>query len=124
MEEYRYKLAQISFGDFTKIMKRLKNLGDKSSGQNRGVFTDPLKKKIDRAAKRTVLTPTDRFGNEIPPTKDPSEIHPRQTSVAKNKEYEIDKDGNLIKESMVLLRSKIRKIVEETIREIALEKMI
>lgn len=124
VEEYRYKLAQISFGDFTKIMKRLKNLGNTPSEQNRGVFTDPLKKKVERSAQRTVLTPTDKRGNDILPPKDPNAIHPRQISVAQNKDFEIDKDGNPIKEGRInnenreILKNKIRKIVKESISEL------
>lgn len=94
VEQYTYKLENLSKGDFEKIIKRLKRLETEQI-----VFTDPLKKKPSKRAKRDVLTPDDKDGNPISPSS--NQVHPRQTIVANNKDNEVDFDGNILEKNIL-----------------------
>lgn len=91
IEQYEYRIDKINIKDFNKIINTLKKL------ESQGVFNDPLRKRPNVKANRRVLTPLDKNGNELSPTL--NRIHSRQVSVDTNKDYEIDKDGNIIKDN-------------------------
>lgn len=97
VEQYRYPFKNISFDDFKKIIRKLKNLNNPEINQY-GVFTDPFKNNPSKRASRTILTPTDEDDNDLPIPSTPNRIHPRQLSVVNNQYFEIDKDGNVINE--------------------------
>ncbi|MBR4388484.1 MAG: hypothetical protein IKT00_04815 [Prevotella sp.] len=104
VEQYVYRMDKLSKKDFKKFISKLKSLNDNT------VFQDPLKKKASKKAARKVLVPQTSDGNEVPPTN--NAIHPRQSIVVKNKEHEIDADGNVIKDNKASL---INNIIAETI---------
>lgn len=119
VEQYTYRMDNLSKTDFISFIKKLKVLdGNK-------VFTDPFKKKPNKRATRNVLTPQTMSGEDIPPTNNP--VNPRQTIVANNKDYEVDAEGNIIKDwrlrghgrsAIKLHESDIRRIVRNVINEI------
>ena len=119
IEQYVYRMENMSTKDFTKFIKRIKSLdGNK-------VFTDPFKKKPKKRARRNVLTPQTMDGKDIPSTNNP--VNPRQAIVANNKDYEVDAEGNVIKDWKLrsngkcvirLHESDIRRIVSDIINEI------
>ena len=119
VEQYVYRLENLSMKDFKKIVNRIKML------EQQGVFNDPLKKKPSKKANRTVLSPTDKYDNEIPNTTNP--IHPRQTAVDANRKYEVDEFGNIIrdwvenKNVIRLTESDLKRIIIETLTEILIE---
>lgn len=98
VEQYRYNADKISFSDFKKIIKRLKN----SPNSTHGVFTDPLKKDPSKRAYREILIPTDDRGRQIPrPSIESNLVNPRQLAVAEYEDdssVEVDKNGNVINE--------------------------
>ena len=96
-------MENLSINDFMKFLKRIKSL-DKDK-----VFTDPFKKKPSKKAKRNVLTPQNKDGEDIPSTNNP--INPRQAIVVQNKDFEVDADGKLIKE----INKHIERMVKESI---------
>lgn len=93
VEQYTYKLSNLSKSDFLKIIKRLQRIE-----RDPIVFTDPLKNKPNKRARRDVLTPDDKDGNPIPSSN--NSVHPRQTIVNNNKNNEIDFDGNIIEKQL------------------------
>lgn len=113
VEQYVYKMDNLSKRDFTKFIKRLKTLDSNT------VFRDPFKKKASKRAARTVLTPQTSSGENIPPTNNP--IHSRQSAVVRNKDHEVDAQGNVIKDGM---ERKINNIVVETIYRYLRENLI
>lgn len=90
VEQYVYRIDNLSMKDFKKIINNIKRL------EQQGVFRDPLKRKPSKRARRTVLSPTDKKDNEIPNTNNP--IHPRQNVVDANRNNEVDEFGNVVKE--------------------------
>ena len=110
VEQYIYRLDSLSMKDFIKIVNKLKLL------EQQGVFNDPFRKKPAKKANRTVLSPTDKDGKEI--SKTINNIHPRQTVVDNNRDYEVDEKGNVIRESKLIkiTENDLRKIIENTIR--------
>lgn len=109
IEQYQYRLDTLSYKDFIKVIKQLKNL------EINNVFTDPLKTKTNKRASRKVLTPTDAEGNDIPSSN--NIVHPIQTVVASNPDNEVDKDGNIIEK-------KIREIIKEELTKSEVSSMI
>lgn len=103
VEQYWYRPEKLTVKDFKKLISTMKKLGDEDK-----VFNDPLRKKPDRKANRTVLTPLDYDGNKIPSTRNP--VHPRQTVVAQNRYNEVDALGRIVKDS-------VRKITSPYIME-------
>lgn len=98
VEQYRYNANKISFSDFKKIIKKLKN----SHNTQYGVFTDPLKRDPSKRAAIDILVPRDENGHKIPiPNKHSNLVNPRQIIVAEheNDNLEIDKNGNIINET-------------------------
>lgn len=91
VEQYVYKLDNLSEKDFKKVINQIKRL------EQEGVFNDPLRKKPSKRANRSVLTPTDQTNQPIPPTT--NAVNPRQTIVGINKDHEVDKDGKVISDS-------------------------
>lgn len=106
VEQYVYRISQIEKSDFVKIIKRIKAIS------NNNVFTDPLKNKPSKLAKRTVLQPQDIDGNNIPNSN--NKVHSRQTIVAANKEKEVDVNGNILSETINI--KELIKIIEESIK--------
>lgn len=106
VEQYQYKLSNLSKSDFLKIIKRLKKLETDNI-----VYTDPLKNKPCKRAARNVLTPDDINGNPVHPST--NNVHLRQTVVANNKNNEIDINGNIIENK---LYNKIMKAISEVIQ--------
>lgn len=110
VEQYEYKLSNLDKSDFLKIIKVLQRLENEQV-----VFTDPLKKKPSKYAKRTVLTPDDKDGNPISPSTNP--VHPRQTIVANNKDKEVDFNGNIIEKQLYeSIIKDISKIIKENLK--------
>ena len=107
VEQYVYRMENLSKNDFLKFLKKLKML------DNNKVFTDPFKKKPKKKAARTVLIPRTTDEKEVPPTNNP--VHPRQTIVANNKDYEVDADGNLIKETKRWLNQIVKEVIYEAL---------
>jgi hypothetical protein len=103
VEQYAYRMENLSKNDFISLIKKIKSLGDSK------VFTDPFKNKPTKRANRHVLTPQTIDGDDVPPTSNP--VHPRQTKVVQNKENEVDANGNVIKEY-------IERIVKKAIYEV------
>lgn len=120
VEQYVYRLDNLSYNDFLKVINQVKRLSaDK-------VFSDPLMKKPDKKANRTVLEPDDEDGKPIPQNTNP--IHPRQKAVASNKDFEVDEKGNIIKElksnkymKKTINEAQLRDIVKESVRRILKE---
>ena len=120
VEQYHYRLDHISMDDFKKVIKRIKQL------EQEGVFTDPFKKKLNKKANRKVLTPLDKDGKEIPDSTNP--IHSRQSVVGANRDYEVDKDGVVIRDNkkmfgriikektLHLTESQLRQVISKSIR--------
>lgn len=104
VEQYAYQMATLSKNDFLTFIKKLKTLGSDK------VFKDPFKKKPTKRATRNVLTPQTMGREDIPPTNNP--VHPRQTIVANNKDFEVDAEGNLIKE----MNRYIERMIDESVR--------
>lgn len=100
VEQYVYRLDNLDVKDFKKVISQIKNLGKD------GVFNDPLRKKPSKRANRKVLTPNDQTDQPIPPSN--NQVNPRQSVVTANKDNEVDKDGNVIKDS-----KKRRGIIEQ-----------
>ncbi len=107
VEQYVYKTENLSKKDFLKFIKKIKALDGKN------VFKDPFKKKPSKKATRKVLTPQASDGSVIPSTNNP--VHPRQEIVANNKDYEVDADGNIIRDSRIREKD-LEKIVNEVIK--------
>ncbi len=103
VEQYAYQMKNLSKKDFISLIKKLKVLGDDK------VFTDPFKKKPKKRANRQVLTPQTMAGEDIPPAN--NAVNPRQTIVVNNKEYEVDAEGDIIKNN----KQYINNIISETI---------
>lgn len=103
VEQYAYQMKNLSKKDFISLIKKLKVLGDDK------VFTDPFKKKPKKRANRNVLTPQTMAGKDISPAN--NAVNPRQTIVANNKEYEVDAEGSIIKDS----KQYINNIISEAI---------
>ena len=120
VEQYHYRLDHLSMDDFKKIINRIKQL------EQEGVFNDPFKKKPNKRANRKVLTPLDKDGKDIPNTANP--IHSRQTVVSTNPDYEVNKDGVIVKDSknlfgriikertLHLTESQLRQVISKSIR--------
>lgn len=114
IEQYAYKMDSLSLKDFKRIISKLKHLDDNT------VFNDPFKKKPNKIARRTVLTPTDEKGNKIPNNTNP--IHQRQIAVANNPDKEVDAFGNVIKDNIhhyinnVLTENYLHKLIIQTIK--------
>ena len=107
VEQYWYHINNLSKNDFKVFTKKLKSLG------NDNVFTDPLKKKSSKRASRSVLEPQKEDGTVILPSTNP--VHPRQTAVANNKDYEIDAGGNIIEKRLFVI---IDNIITEEINKL------
>ena len=105
VEQYVYRMDKLSISDFTKFINRVKSLDENK------VFTDPFKKKPQKRALRKVLTPQTEDGEDVPPSN--NAVHPRQTIVAQNREQEVDAEGNLIKETRMLIEQIVRQIIYE-----------
>lgn len=114
VEQYAYKMDSLSLKDFKRIISKLKHLDDNT------VFNDPFKKKPNKIARRTVLTPTDEKGNKVPNNTNP--IHQRQIAVANNPDKEVDAFGNVIKDNIhhyinnVLTENYLHKLIIQTIK--------
>lgn len=89
IEQYVYKLDNLSIKDFKRVINQIKRLNETN------VFTDPLRQKVSKKANRTPLTPNDIENNPIPRTN--NHIHPRQTVVIDNPNYEVDAHGEILK---------------------------
>lgn len=109
VEQYVYRMDALSKKDFLSFLKKIKAL------DNSKVFKDLFRKKPTKKAQRTVLEPDKEDGTPVPPST--NTVHPRQRIVAQNKDYEIDAQGDIIKDSRkrrkVILESTIRRIVSE-----------
>lgn len=90
VEQYEYRLDNLSMKDFHKIINRIKRL------EQDGVFTDPFRKKPSKKANRRVITPHDEQGNKIQMPSDPNALNSRQRAVAGDENHEFDKEGNPI----------------------------
>lgn len=118
VEQYLYRIDNISKKDFIKIINQLKKLEDDL------VFLDPLKKKVKKRANRQVLTPIDVYsGNPVPSTKNP--VSARQTIVAKNKYKEVDKDGNVLehkkKKTLIITEQQYNDLINKSFRTLLTE---
>lgn len=109
IEQYHYRLDNLEYKDFIKVINQLKNI------ESYGVFNDPLRKKPSKRANRNIVTPTDKDDKPIDKNNNP--INKRQTIVANNKDKEIDADGNIIE-------SKIRKFIHEELTKQDVNSMI
>ena len=102
VEQYKYRIDSLSKSDFKKFVNCLKSLNDNK------VFSDPFRKKPSKKASRTILEPQDENGNPVPASV--NNIHARQNIVLKNKNNEIDANGNIITEIITrIVREEVKK---------------
>ena len=82
VEQYVYKLDNLSIKDFKKVIAQIKRLNETT------VFTDPFKKKTNKRANRKTIVPNDL--NDYPISPKNNTIHPRQSIVINNPYNEVD----------------------------------
>lgn len=109
VEQYQYRLDNLGMNDFNNVIREIKQLNLNH------VFTDPLKKKPNKRAKRDVLIPTDLEGNDVPSSA--NTVHPRQTVVATHTENEVDAQGNVIPRRLNSDYERLGEIITEVLND-------